>query len=472
MKKFISNILFQAVYQTIKLLMPVLTVPLVSHALGANKVGLYNYSNSIVQYFILLAGFGIPLYAQREIARVQKNKRDLSIKFWELEILSIIIGVPIVMLFLLFAHFSSMKEILLIQTLSIIAVSMDISWFFMGIEEFKKTSIRSIIISLSTFVLIFFFVKQPSDIYKYVLIQSGGIFLSQVIMWPMLLNKIEKVKIKVKDIRKHFPKTLLYFFPQISILLYTNINKTFLGFFQDNVQVAYYSNTILMISIITTLILTVDLVLYPRMSNLKVNNMESRIVEIISKLFDFQCYITVPAMFGLVLITQKMIPWFFGDEFAYIEVIMPIMAIQIFFNPIGNTLSRSYLLPNGRVKEYNFSIILGAIVGVFLNIFLVPSLGAFGSAIVVTLSQFVVTAIRMRSFIKETYYQIPWKRVFVYFSSSIIMFSVVYFVTLNFSSSFLTTLIQVSLGTIIYLFLTTILKHNPFLDFIKLNLKR
>ena len=89
MKKFMSNFFYQSLFQIRKLLAPLITVPLVSRALGPENIGLYNFTQSNTQYFILLASLGLALYGQRTIAQNRDNKYDLSKKFWELEFLSI-----------------------------------------------------------------------------------------------------------------------------------------------------------------------------------------------------------------------------------------------------------------------------------------------------------------------------------------------------------------------------------------------
>ena len=54
----------------------------------------------------------------------------------------------------------------------LLAASFDISWFFQGLEDFKKTVIRNIIVRLTSVALIFVFVKQETDLNKYLAIYA------------------------------------------------------------------------------------------------------------------------------------------------------------------------------------------------------------------------------------------------------------------------------------------------------------
>ena len=53
-----------------------------------------------------------------------------------------------------------------------------------------------------------------------------------------------------------------------------------------------------------------------------------------------------------------------------------------------------YLLPNAHDKIYVFSVITGAIVNLFINIMLIPSLQAVGAVIGTLVAEFIVAAIQ------------------------------------------------------------------------------
>ena len=83
MKSISRNYLYNLTYQILTLLTPLITAPYISRTLGVNGIGEYSFSYSIVAYFVLLAGFGIPSYAQWEIAYNQDDPYGQSRMFWE-----------------------------------------------------------------------------------------------------------------------------------------------------------------------------------------------------------------------------------------------------------------------------------------------------------------------------------------------------------------------------------------------------
>jgi len=76
--KTLRNYFYSASYQLLTILLPIITVPIISRALGSTGVGVYAYTNSIVQEFTLVGTLGVSNYAVRQIAYVRDDK-DLQI---------------------------------------------------------------------------------------------------------------------------------------------------------------------------------------------------------------------------------------------------------------------------------------------------------------------------------------------------------------------------------------------------------
>ena len=79
--KIVHNFIFNLVYQLLLIILPLITVPYISRVLGPQNVGIFGYTNSIVQYFILLASLSCNLYGSRQIAYVRDNKEKLNKTF-------------------------------------------------------------------------------------------------------------------------------------------------------------------------------------------------------------------------------------------------------------------------------------------------------------------------------------------------------------------------------------------------------
>lgn len=121
--KVLRNYIYNVSYQILAIILPIITYPYVSRTLLPQGVGIYSYTYSIVQYFVLFAGLGIPLYGNRQIAYVRDSNNKLSVNFWEILILefnTVIISLFSYLLFIFYYQFD--EKYLLIQSLYIIAV--------------------------------------------------------------------------------------------------------------------------------------------------------------------------------------------------------------------------------------------------------------------------------------------------------------------------------------------------------------
>ena len=77
MKKSIAkNYIYNLIYQMLTILLPLITTPYLSRVLGAEAIGIYGYTISIVTYFILFGTLGVSMYGQREIAYKAEDKKS------------------------------------------------------------------------------------------------------------------------------------------------------------------------------------------------------------------------------------------------------------------------------------------------------------------------------------------------------------------------------------------------------------
>ena len=160
-KSIAKNYIYNMVYQVLTLILPLITTPYLSRVLGAEGNGIYSYTYAIVTYFILFGSLGVALYGQREIAYAQEYPEKRKKIFIEIVIFRFItILIATVFYFFLFVKGAEYQIYYQILMLELVAAAFDISWFFQGLEDFKKTIIRNIIVRTISVVCIFIFVKS------------------------------------------------------------------------------------------------------------------------------------------------------------------------------------------------------------------------------------------------------------------------------------------------------------------------
>ena len=454
------NFFYQMIFQVVKILIPFITVPIISKALGAEGIGVYSFTSSIAQYFILLSEVGILLYGNREIAMARDDPEKTSQLFSELVALKGLMTFLSLIIYWIVVQTFFKADVLfyLIQLINIVSVFFDITWFFMGLEDFKTVSLINTVIQIGVFFLLIWKIKKPSDLIFYMLIKATGEFLGFSLIWLLAMKKIRFKKVQFKTLIEHLKKTLFYFIPQVGVILYTTLTTTLLGFLKTSQDVGVYTNALHLIVTITTLLTTIDFVLLPRISHLFANKQMSQIMTILNQSIHVQLFLSIPAAFGIAGIAKTVVPWFFGETFLAMTGILPLLSLAVIMMPFGMVLSRQYLLPLGKTKEYTLSVLGGAGVSVLLNIFLIPRYGLMGAVISTIAVESVIAWYRVMILLKQTDFVFEKKRIAAFVGAGLGMYLVIVLYGRQAPSTFKTTMIQVGLGLLTYGILSFVLK--------------
>ncbi|HGF7551127.1 TPA: flippase [Enterococcus faecium] len=457
--KIIKNYLYNVGYQLFVIIIPLVTIPYVSRILGSNGIGINAYTNSIIQYFILFGSIGINLYGNRTIAYSRDNKKNMSQTFWEIIILRLICIVISYLLFLLFLFFTKEYKIYYFyQSFFIIAAGFDISWFFMGIEDFRKTVLRNIFVKIASLIAVFIFVKTESDVGKYILVLSISTLMGNLTLWPYLHRFVSRPDFTKLDLWKHFFPSLTLFIPQIATQVYLVLNKTMLGAMEGVKSTGYYENSDKIVKVILAIITATGTVMLPRVANTYAKGNKEKVYQYLVLSFDFVSSICIPMALGLAAIAPKFSIWFLGSDFAITGKIISILSLVIIFIGWSNVLGTQYLLPTNQTRYYTISVISGASINLIMNIPLIQIFGIYGAVISTVLSELTVTTVQL-FFIKRTIklsklFTGKWK----YFLSAALMFIVVRYMHVMLPSGLLFFTIEAFLGILIYFLLLYLLK--------------
>ena len=274
----IKNYIYQFIYQLINIIFPILTLPYVSKVLGAENLGMYTYSFSIITYLILVSDLGIRNYGSRKVAYCRENKGELEKFFWELLLQKFYISMLVFLLSFIYFFYTNKNEIFLIQIFYIIISFLDISWLYQGLEDFKKIMLRNLILKLFLLVLIFLFIKEKDDLLKYTKLMIIVNLLGNLILWV----KIPVSNLRFKNLKpfSHLKNSFIMFLPQVAITMYTTLDRIMLGSMCDKKYVTYYDISNKMIIISMVLITTAGSVFLPKISNLYSNNEYEEIKEL------------------------------------------------------------------------------------------------------------------------------------------------------------------------------------------------
>ena len=159
-KKLVQNYLYNVLYQMLVLISPFITTPYLTRVMGAEALSINSWTANIVQWFVLFGIMGVNTYGNKEIAKVRDNRETVSRTFFEIFSMQFVSMLLSSIVFFLYAHLmgNAYYVYLMIQSISLLSVSLDITWFFFGVEDFKKASIRNMIVKIVGIWMIFTFI--------------------------------------------------------------------------------------------------------------------------------------------------------------------------------------------------------------------------------------------------------------------------------------------------------------------------
>ena len=463
-----KNYIYNLMYQILVILLPLITAPYISRVLGAENIGIYSYTTSISAYFILFGSLGVSLYAQREIAFHQDNKKENTKTFIEIVLLrTITMFISIAVFCITFVSNGEYGYFYKILIVELIAQCLDISWFFIGLEDFKKTVSRNLIIKFISVVSIFVLVKTPEDLNIYFWIYVLSVLIGNLSLWFYLPKYLVKVNVKELNIFKHLKPTLALFIPEIAIQVYTVLDKTMIGaIWEDKSEVGYYQQSEKIIKLLLTIITSLGTVLLPRIASCFANNKKQEVFGYLKKSFNFVFILAFPMVFGIIAVADKFVPLFFGPGYDKVVILMSVISPIILFIGMSNVIGKQYLLPTKRQKQYTISVVTGAVVNLIMNSCLIWKFGALGASIGTVIAEFSVTLVQLIFVRKEFDIKGILNLSIKYIISSIIMFIACKLVGVIQVNDFASIVLQVGVGTIIYILMLLVLKDKFTFDII------
>lgn len=387
------NFIYSSILTCANYVFPLITYPYVSRVLGVTNIGICNFVDSIINYFILFSMMGVSAVGIREIAGSMNDSQRQSRIFSSLLTLNgIATFIMLVALFIsiyvipeLYEH----RNLMYIGAARLVANLFLVEWFFKGTENFKYITNRTILVKCIYVIAVFLFVKDSSDYPIYFLLLSLMVVVNAVINF---IYACTKIRLTMKDLmfRPYIKPFVIMGVYMLLTSMYTSFNVAYLGFVSSPDQVGYYTTATKIFTIILSIYTAFTGVMLPRMSALYAEGKLDEFKRLIKKSLDLLLSLSIPAVLFTVLYAPEIIYLISGEGYEGANlparIIMPLILI-IGYEQI---LVLQVLLPAKQDKIVLRNSILGATTGVILNVILVSRLQSVGSAVTWLLSEVVV----------------------------------------------------------------------------------
>lgn len=458
-----ENIIYNMLYQVLATVLPIITTPYITRTLGLRANGIHSFTESIVTYFIIIGSIGTSLYGIRKIAYVSDDREQLSSATVEiillklvLMVLTLAVYVPVLCINNEFAY------IYRIQIINIVANGIDISWFYQGVEDFKKVTVRNIFVKLIFIACLFLFIKKPSDLQLYVFFTVASALIGNLIMIYYLPKYVDVRRVKKVSLISHIKPSVVLFIPQAMNYVYALLDRSMLGWMTNTDNVSIYDQAQRLVRMVTAILQSVGYAMMARVANLTAGNDREGIKEYIKKSVNFNLFLAFPATFGILSVADDFIPFFLGNEYLEVVPTLKILSVLILTMSMNSVLGVQLLMPIGKEKIYTVATTAGAVVNVLVNIILIPKLGISAAcissiaaeAVVFTISYCSVrNMLNLPAILKENIWVI---------AASVIMYFAVRLVSLLNVAVILKLFLELLVGSGIYFLIMLVTRNQIF----------
>lgn len=456
------NYIYNMIYNILSIITPLITAPYLSRVLGTDGMGIYSYYYAIAYYFTLLGKMGLTNYGTRKIAEVKSDEEQVRKAFSSIYCMQLIVSIIISVIYFGIVTFIVDKDRIVgyVFGIWIIGTIINIDWFLFGLEKFKETATRNIIIRIIELVAIFVLVQSDGDVWKYCLICALGYTIGYLSFWDYGKKYITFSSVKRKDVLVHLKPCLILMIPVIALNVYRSMDKVMLGTICGMRETGLYECAEKIIYSLTLFVSSLGTVMMPRMSSLLAEGKMKKVKKGVENSLTFVVFMTSAMCFGILSVSESLIPWFYGKEFYDSRILIDILAVTLILIGWGNVIRTQYIIPTKMDDIYIKSISLGAIVNLIINAILIPKYAAIGACIGTLAAESVVPiyqGIRLR---KELCQRKYLKNVIPFVGIGLLMFVILKFIERQFGSGVTTMLLQICIGAVIYLGLSLIYIHK------------
>ena len=374
-----KNVLYSGFLTSSLYVFQFITYPYVSRVLGVSGVGICNFAQTIVHYFILLSTLGITSIGVREIAKCKEDKFKLNKTFSGIfqvnAILTSLVLVVYVILIEILPQLLPYRRLLYIGVVQIIFNTLSIDWLFKGLENFRYITIRTFWVKILYVISVFAFVRDKDDYDLYYVIIVGSVIINGIINWGYGRRLVKYAWQPLYEICRLYVRPLFLLGSQIIFqVLYTDFIVIYLGFISNDAQVGLYTTATKILSIVLALYSSFTLVMMPRISSLCAERNYEQIKLLTNKSFALLYSFALPCVFLLIIFARETIGIISGPGYEGAIQLLKIAAPIILIAGVEQILILQLILPLHMDKAFFYNSIAGATVGLVLIFTLVPSL--------------------------------------------------------------------------------------------------
>lgn len=381
-----KNILILSLVHVVRLVLPLLLIPILTRRIAADEFGIYMYAISFSAWLSIFIEYGFSISSTREIAGTN-SREEISATIHgtqSAKFLLIMATLPFLAFAIFFVPvFKEYSYWAITAWLLGVLTALSPIYYFQGREKLGVVGIVEASSGLMTFIAVFYLIHGSEDFYRLSLIiltakVVGLVFLTRKMYLNAGISKF--IFCNFHDGIKILKSGFNLFIFQGAVSFYTLFNVVFLGFFCSPVQVGYYAVAERLMRAGLGFIGQFSNAIFPRLNSMRLGQPEKMKKLRLHALF----YFFLIGLLGMVLtwlLSPLVVKYMFGEKFNDVTNIIQTLALLVPAVAISSVLGFQYLLVDRHEKLFNMIIVGAALVNVSIAYMLIMKFEAQGMAI-------------------------------------------------------------------------------------------
>ncbi|MEW8957169.1 oligosaccharide flippase family protein [Clostridium sp.] len=364
-KSLVKNVIYKSLLSLFNIIIPILIGSYALRVIGKDHMGQIYYADSLYQYFLIFASFGIYNYGLREVSRIRKDDEKIKSLFSSLFIIGLISNILVLLVYIafIFLNFKGNEKFILlnIYMFSLFSNIFYVEWINEALEKYDFITIKTIVVKIIYIIALFTLVKSEKDYLIYAGILSISIFLNNIISFYFIFKNIGFTK-KSLSFKKHTKFLIMAFIMANAGVLYTQLDIVFLGSYVSDEAVSFYAAPKNLVHMIYVFIMSVVYVTVPRLSNILEANDEENYTRLLDKTTRILSLFLFPAMIGIYILSEEIILIYSGTQYIPAIPVLRIFSIYMISLVMESVLSNQVMYVKRHEKKLIvFIFIYGAI---------------------------------------------------------------------------------------------------------------
>lgn len=396
--------------------------------------------------------FGIQTYGIREISKSEKQEREKIVSEAQtfrfiLSILSIFI---ILIISFIIKKNTEFKMILILFSITLIPTSLNMDWFFNGIQSMEHNAVYNLCKNLIPAILIIFLLKNKNQamlvpIFTFIGLTIGVLY--HIIIYKKLNYKI-RPSFNIEIAKKYIIIGYPFLISGILSMINNNVDKIIMGFTRGEAELGVYQSAYTFISFLINIIALIFTPVFPVMAKLYSDKKLEKLQVLIYNMGKIISFIAIPLAVGGVMLSKNILILFFGSSYkdGYIPFsILLIYILMLFFREIYGYSLNAWKLE----KKYLGIIAVSSSLNLILNLLIIPKYGMIGAAYV-TMGTELINLVFMKVYAEK----VVKSKLLINVGKAIIPSAIMGIAIYLLKKASINVLIIIVLAIIVYIFMT------------------